>query len=548
MINYPTKPWYDGQTFIHESSSGNKSKGTYHADKQGWSFSPLNEDGQTGDGTITTLTVKTINERPTVTRDPFDIDSSNFQPTNQNDVNWYLYDLVVDNNQIITSIDAGSVRQGPEELPIFSKEETRRNRPHIILGSQQETNYTLLDKIESLEEKQQEDDADINNKVDGLSYTLETEPLAVRPQIQLVDQDQNFSNVHFDSSGGLDVYSTADGIRYDGTQLVDANELQDQRLNRIESELDAFIRQKESGTWGYRAAQTASSTLEAEYHLVTNLTQSEYDVAIESCTNSYQQCLANSAGDPTAASECNRLQVECQAAVPAVGTNSPVNGNFMIAKTLYINEKDVAGFTHSFGDTSVGDYIELIDEPGGDEYHLALVGSKTYNSGTYTFEIVPVVSRGDLTFANGTEFHFFSLTQDADIETLDNRYLKLTGGDLTGNLHIKDGKKLYLHGTAGRIYLEDDEKNINTTLYTSGLIDSKGTIRSDKSSGVCLEARQDGTTTFKVYADGSSQTTKPITESTNNQAHVTKGWTDGRFAKGGGIEFEVSGNTLYVKF
>ena len=73
MINYPPKPWYDGQTFIHESSSGNKSKGTYYADKQGWSFTPLNEDGETGDGTITTLTVKTINQRPTVTRDPFDI-------------------------------------------------------------------------------------------------------------------------------------------------------------------------------------------------------------------------------------------------------------------------------------------------------------------------------------------------------------------------------------------------------------------------------------------------------------------------------------------
>lgn len=147
MINYPPKPWYDGQTFIHESSSGNKSKGTYYADKQGWSFSPLNEDGQTGDGEVTTLTVKTINQRPTVTRDPFDIDSSNFQPTNQNDVNWYLFDLIVDNNQTITSINAGSVLQGPEELPFFSKEETRRNRPHIVQGSQQETNYTLLDLI-----------------------------------------------------------------------------------------------------------------------------------------------------------------------------------------------------------------------------------------------------------------------------------------------------------------------------------------------------------------------------------------------------------------
>ena len=505
-FQYPAKPWADGQTVRRQMSDGTVLVGKYSASKNLWAFTRATAGGNSSSGIVTTADVFTLSERPSTIRSPF----TGEHILNQQEANWFLLDESEKTNEELADL-TGRVETG---------EGVQSN---------------ILDKIDELEESARQ-------------YTLETEPLSVRPQIQLVDQDQNYSNVHFDAGAGLDVYSSADAITFDAAQLVDANELQDQRLDRIEGELDAFIRQKESGTWTYNTDGTQSSTLEAQYQLVTNLTQDEFDAATESCTNDYSQCLIDASGNPQAGSECNRVLNECNAAIPAVGTDSPVNGNFMIAKTLYINEKDVGGFTHSFGDTSVGDYIELIDEPGGAEYHLALVGSKTYSGGTYTFEIVPVVSRGNLNFSNGTEFHFFTLAQDADIETLDNRYLKQTGGDLTGNLHIRDGKKMYLHGTASRIYLEDDEKNINTTLYSSGLIDSKGTIRSDKASGVCLEARLNGVTTFKVYADGSSQTTKPITEGTNNQSHVTKGWTDGRFAKGGGVTFEVQGNALYVSF
>ena len=601
MFTYPPKPWVDGQVHQVVTEDGHYITGVYDMSSNTWNLHHGTSGGHAG--LVMTTDVKTINtppDKPIPTGTRITYPNINTQL----DANWALQKQIDDIRALTTSVWIGNSLETPplnaegeviyylwyqtdnEELLHYSVQAQRyviisgdgganiafssiepefpsdfnvwfnvlSKESHIAYNSQWwpiSDNYFSLKTREDLDAFMVATEAalkDLGDAINRISYRIECEPLAVRPQIQLVDQDQNFSNVHFDATGGLDVYSTIDSIRFDGTQLVDANELQDQRLDRIESELDAFIRQKESGTWNYNANSTATGTLEAQYQLVTNLTQAERDAAIESCTNAYQQCLANSAGDPTAASECNRLQVECQGDVPAVGVNSPVNGNFMIAKTLYINEKDAADFTHSFGDTSVGDYIELIDEPGGSEYHLALVGSKTYDSGTYTFEIVPVVSKGNLNFPNGTEFHFFSLTQDADIETLDNRYLKLTGGDLTGNLHFRDGKKLYLHGTAGRIYLEDDDKNINTTLYTSGLIDSKGTIRSDKSSGVCLEARLDGTTTWKVYADGSSQTTKPITESTNNQAHVTKGWTDGRFAKGGGITFEIQGNALYVKY
>ena len=45
----------------------------------------------------------------------------------------------------------------------------------------------------------------------GSTYTLETDP-DVSPQIQLVDQDDNFSNVHMRASGSLTVESDADSI------------------------------------------------------------------------------------------------------------------------------------------------------------------------------------------------------------------------------------------------------------------------------------------------------------------------------------------------
>ena len=580
MFTYPPKPWVDGQVHQIVTEDGHYITGVYDMSSNTWVLHHGTSGGHAG-SLVMTPDVKTINTPPAK---PIPTGTRITYPNinTQQDANWALQKQIDDIRALTTSVWIGNSLETPplsaegeviyylwyqtdnEELLHYSVQSQRyviisgggganiafssiepefpsdfsvwfnvlSKESHIAYNSQWwpiSDNYFSLQTREDLDNFIEETNKaldDLNTAINRISYRIECEPLAVRPQIQLVDQDNNFSNVHFDASGGLDVYSTIDSIRFDGTQLVEANEFQDQRLDRIESELDAFIRQKESGTWNYNADSIATGTLEAQYQLVTNLTEADREAALESCTNEYQQCLTNSAGDPTAASECNRLQVECQNDIPAVGVNSAVNGNFMIAKTLYINEKDVAGFTHSFSDTSVGDYIELIDEPGGSEYHLALVGSKSYDSGTYTFEIVPVVSKGDLTFANGTEFHFFSLTQDADIETLDNRYLKLTGGSLTGNLNLINGKKLYVKGQDGRIYMQDDDGNTKTTLYGSGLIDSKGTIRSDKSSGVCLEARQDGATTFKVYADGSAQCLKTITTSASKDTLTTREYVD----------------------
>ena len=52
------------------------------------------------------------------------------------------------------------------------------------------------------------------------TYRIETDPMSGFAQIQLVDQDDNFTNVHFTASGDLTVTSTAAKIEY-GVDLTD---------------------------------------------------------------------------------------------------------------------------------------------------------------------------------------------------------------------------------------------------------------------------------------------------------------------------------------
>ena len=56
-------------------------------------------------------------------------------------------------------------------------------------------------------------DAEWQPQVDAKTYLIETDYL-VSPQIQLVDSDGNFSNVHFKAEGDLTVSSDPDGITY----------------------------------------------------------------------------------------------------------------------------------------------------------------------------------------------------------------------------------------------------------------------------------------------------------------------------------------------
>ena len=94
-IQYPTKPWVDGQTFSQSAVDGSTITGVYNASKNAWTLSRSTNGGTVPGGAVTTVDVQTVNQRPDV-RDitPFELNPGNI--SNQQDVNWWLYDRTVE--------------------------------------------------------------------------------------------------------------------------------------------------------------------------------------------------------------------------------------------------------------------------------------------------------------------------------------------------------------------------------------------------------------------------------------------------------------------
>jgi hypothetical protein len=100
MIIYPDKPWYDGQEFEHTTSEGQKLVGTYDEAHKTWFF----RDFRLASDLVFTDTVYTVNMKPS--QQSISAVASTFddtvplpdpgQFTTQQDVNWYLYDLIAD--------------------------------------------------------------------------------------------------------------------------------------------------------------------------------------------------------------------------------------------------------------------------------------------------------------------------------------------------------------------------------------------------------------------------------------------------------------------
>jgi hypothetical protein len=94
-IQYPTKPWVDGQVFSQTAPDGSTINGVYDASKNAWTLSRGTSGGTVPGGVVTTVDVQTVNQRPDV-RDitPFELNPGNIN--NQQDVNWWLYDRTIE--------------------------------------------------------------------------------------------------------------------------------------------------------------------------------------------------------------------------------------------------------------------------------------------------------------------------------------------------------------------------------------------------------------------------------------------------------------------
>ena len=92
MIQYPPKPWQDGDIFRHTASDGTELIGVYEAQKNTWTFTRADEEGSIGGDLVTTADVKSLNVRPTDTSNPFDLSNNPADVRTQQEVNWWFYE------------------------------------------------------------------------------------------------------------------------------------------------------------------------------------------------------------------------------------------------------------------------------------------------------------------------------------------------------------------------------------------------------------------------------------------------------------------------
>lgn len=220
------------------------------------------------------------------------------------------------------------------------------------------------------------------------TYTIETDPASGFPQIQLVDQDDNFSNVHFTATGELSVSSNANGITY-GVNLSPY-------ATKVYSDAgDLFL-------------QNQLDNLEIEKGTVAT-----YD------------CVDTQLGLTNARSgECIFSDTTASAVIILGFGTVDKNGNL----------------THPI---AIGDIIEVI-APGG------TVSRYTCNDNASAPAMVAVTFvSGDQTFSTSTEYSVYIYPQNTTgvskdyVDSQDSLKLDLTGGTLTGNVILDTGAGLY---------------------------------------------------------------------------------------------------------
>jgi hypothetical protein len=129
-----------------------------------------------------------------------------------------------------------------------------------------------------------------------------------------------------------------------------------------------------------------------------------------------------------------------------IGDNMPRNaGEFALASddlsssqnVITLNNIDLEGTTHGFTDVEVGDYLEIVDLDEPANYVLFTV--KSAPTGTGITEVnVELKDKGQNFLIGETcEVRFFQVNeQDLQLDDLDARYLRKTGGNLTGGINM----------------------------------------------------------------------------------------------------------------
>jgi hypothetical protein len=187
---------------------------------------------------------------------------------------------------------------------------------------------------------------------------------------------------------------------------------------------------------------------------------------------------------------------------------------------LAINQVDMDGVSHGWGDISIGDYVEVVDLDNPDNYALFVIDDEPDGTGFTFFEVKLKDRGGEFSIGEACEIRFFQVNeQDLQLEDLDRRYLKKAGGDnMEGPLHVKghsgdsrgtsriktlgvfseSNSALRLGTTTDRIYIEDEN-----TKFNGGILVNNIGPKTEDGRGVTLnvEGTNDKHLITKKYVD-----------------------------------------------
>jgi len=104
---------------------------------------------------------------------------------------------------------------------------------------------------------------------------------------------------------------------------------------------------------------------------------------------------------------------------------------------ITLNTTDLDGKVHGFADIEVGDFLEVVDSDAPEAYALFVVAKKPEGTGIVNVEVTLKEAGLNIWIGETCEIRFFSINeQDINLTDLDNRYLRLTGGTMTGTLTV----------------------------------------------------------------------------------------------------------------
>lgn len=496
MIKYPEKPWVDKQTFTHETQAGDKIAGIYDAPTNTWSFYKGNSD------LVFTNTVYTVNVKPADTsialagqlfNDALPLPTVDDLVTQQ-DVNWYLYDL-------INSIDGGSQiwigigePPGTDEANPITKFWWKDDEEQLYVWDTLAEEWKLTGLMDF-------DRPPIIGNIEPLEH-----PKFPGKPIEQGDLWYNTSRLElFIYWMGAWFPTSAPSVGFDGV----STETFTFTINRIQSLID-------------------------EVYLKNIEQDGRLDVLEENIVELEEEIDAIAPSNERGEWTFNPLGVASPSNYAFLDSNTQPTERFDSAAIIYVSTRDADNVTHSFSNHEAGEYLQIFNKED-DGYGLYQITDIDDNSTSpnpfFAFTVDFVRSLVTVPKAVGRgRFKFFTIA-DGD----PGAYVLKTGDEMSGDLTFKKdpfeagdspnivfkARDPLLNDRTGTLYLSGDENRLksNTSLRVNGHLEANKHVKGEEVRTTKLTSGQN--TNLGIYrGSGADEAQKILVGTDSVNFHV----------------------------